>query len=144
VLVATVKNGMSVPVDILREGTEMTLYATVADRDASLASASVGQGTRDQMAMDWMGMELVTFTAEMARQIGIRHVDGLYVNRVYSGSVADRASIAEGTIVTRVNDTDVATVADVKLIGDRVANNPRIPLIVLEPDGSIARKVLRP
>ncbi len=144
VLVATVKNGMSVPVDILREGAEMTLYATVADRDASLASASVTPGGREQMALDWMGMELVTFTPAMARQIGIGHVDGLYVNRVYSGSVADRASISEGTIVTRVNDTDVSSVTEVKQIGDRVANNTRIPLIVLEPDGSIARKVLRP
>ncbi|MEW6050731.1 MAG: trypsin-like peptidase domain-containing protein [Candidatus Zixiibacteriota bacterium] len=144
VLVSTVKSGASVPVQVIREGNEMTLTATVADRDASLASASVGRGGRDQMALDWMGMELVSFTEDMARQIGIKPIAGLYVNRVYSGSAADRASIAEGTIITQVSGAEVGSIGDIKRLETRIGKGARVPLIVLEPDGTIARKVLRP
>jgi len=91
-----------------------------------------------------LGMELANFTPELARQIGIKHIDGVYVLRVYPGSQADRASIGEGTIIMQVNNEAVASISDLNLVARRIPDDVRIPLIVQEPDGSIARKMIRP
>lgn len=142
VLVSTVKNGSSVPLQVLRDGDEVKLYATVADRDAFLASQPASSNRRGTGVgpLEWNGMELVTFTPEIARQLGIRHVEGVYVARVYPGSPADRASVAEGTIIMQVNNEPVESVTDVR---GASGSSARVSLIVQEPDGSVARKVIR-
>jgi S1-C subfamily serine protease len=95
--------------------------------------------------MDWLGMELTTFTEQMAQEFNIKHVEGLYVTRVYPGTPADRASIADGTILLQINNEPVATVAQIREQAEGLERSrTRIPFIVQEPDGSIARKVVRP
>jgi len=101
--------------------------------------------SRDVYAARWLGMELVTFTPDLASDIGARFVEGVYVARVYAGTSADRASIAEGTIIMEANNEPVASIADIRRIADAIANSrKKIPFIVQEPDGTIARKICRP
>ena len=78
------------------------------------------------------------------RQIDIEHVEGLYVVRVYPGTPADRASITEGTIIMQINKEPVSSVNDLRNMAQNLSRENRISLIVQEPDGSIARKVIRP
>lgn len=144
VLVTTVKHGEEVPVEVVRGGDELTLYTTVVDRDTFMASHTVPEDSREIAVEEWLGMETITFTPEIARQIDIKHVEGLYVVRVYPGTPADRASITEGTIITQVNKVAVSSTNDLKNMSAELAQMSRISLIVLEPDGSIARKVIRP
>ncbi len=145
VLVSTVKKGERVALDVLREGEKVRLFAVVADRDASLASVRQRDADQNLDHETWMGMELVTFTPEIARDLGIRHLPGVYVARVYPSSPADRASISEGTIITQVNSQNVEALRDLMGLARRLPSGEvRIPLIVFEPDGSIARKILRP
>ena len=145
VLVTTVKHGESVPVEVVRGGDEMTLYTTVVDRDTFMAShTATADDSREVAVEEWLGMETITFTPEMARQIDIKHVEGLYVVRVYPGTPADRASITEGTIIMQINKEPVASTGDLKNLMQNLNGQSRISLIVQEPDGSIARKVIRP
>jgi serine protease Do len=145
VLVTTVKHGESVPVEVVRGGDEMTLYTTVVDRDTFMAShTTTADDSREVAVEEWLGMETITFTPEMARQIDIKHVEGLYVVRVYPGTPADRASITEGTIIMQINKEPVASTSDLKNLMQNLSGQSRISLIVQEPDGSIARKVIRP
>lgn len=148
VLVSTVPSGTYVPITVVRSGDELQLFTTVADRDAFLASINTGgtvnpppgRGTKS-----WMGMELATFTPELARDMGIEHVEAVYVIRVFPNSPADRASIAPGTIVLNAKNESVKSVEDITRVAAQIGNSDRrVPLIVQEPDGSIARKVLRP
>ncbi len=146
VLVSTVHEGQSIPIDIIRNGHKTTVYATIADKDKSIAQLESSRSLLPEVrTQDWLGMELATFTSDMARDLGIKHLDGVYVTHVYPGTPADRASVAEGTIITQVNNQPVgdlnALIGVARVIGSQAA---RIPLIVIEPDGSIARKVLRP
>ncbi len=91
-------------------------------------------------------MEIISFTRDVARALSIDHeVDGVYVRRVYAGSSADRASITRGTIILQVNNEPVRSLDDLRaMIGDLDRSRERIPLIVQEPDGAVARKVVRP
>jgi serine protease Do len=143
--VSTVKAGARVPVDIVRDGDNMTLYATVDDRDSWLASSGIPTGPTTVESQMWVGMQVVNFTPAMAREIGIKHIPGVYVVRVFPGTAADKASIAEGTIITEVNGREIESIGDVADIAKNMPSSGNgIPLIVLEPDGSIARKILRP
>ncbi|MBD3403707.1 PDZ domain-containing protein [candidate division GN15 bacterium] len=146
VLVSTVRAGQSVPIDVVRDGEEKRLRTTVVDREQFLASMDEPPTeTGRTPTREWLGMELVSFTPQMARDIGIQHVDGLYVIRVYPGTPADRASITEGTIVLQVNNEPVASLTDIReQVGTLERSRTHIPFIVQEPDGSIARKVIRP
>lgn len=149
VLVSTVKGGDSVPIEVIRRRKNLKLSVTVADQETYFA-ASQGSPTGQKRKNDskpihrWLGMELLTFTAEMADDISIDFVEGVYVTRVRPGSAADRASITEGTIIRQVNKRPVGTVADVLKVAKDVAGSSRkIPFIVIEPDGAVARKVVR-
>jgi S1-C subfamily serine protease len=71
-------------------------------------------------------------------------VEGVYIRRVLAGSPADNASISRGTIILQVNNESVESIDDVERISrDISSKSGRVPLIVVEPDGTIARKVIR-
>ena len=117
--------------------------AIVADRDLSLASMS--QRSDDFASVRWLGMELMTFTEDIARAIGVEHVDGVYVRRVYAGSPADNSSINRGSVILQVDKETVKSIDDLVSVSRSFqGSTDRIPLIVVEPDGTIARKVIRP
>jgi serine protease Do len=144
VLVSTLKKGEEVPVEVVRDGRRIDLNTTIGDREASLAAINESQQPQESYHVSWLGMDLVTFTQDLAHDIGAKHVPGVYVARIYPGSTADRASIAEGTIVMEVNNQAVESVGDIRRIaGDLGNSRKRIPLIVQEPDGTIARKICR-
>ncbi|MBU0984829.1 MAG: trypsin-like peptidase domain-containing protein [candidate division Zixibacteria bacterium] len=145
VLVSTVHEGHIVPVRVNRDGELLDLPTMVADRETFLAAMDERQDEAAGKAAQWLGMELIDYTTEVAAQIGAEHVTGVYVARVYAGTPAYRASIAEGTIIRKIDNQDVASVMDVHRLATEIGRNKsRIPMIVLEPDGMIARKVIRP
>ena len=75
----------------------------------------------------------------------MREVDGVYVNRVQAGSAADNASIARGTVILSLDDVTIKSLEDVEeVLGNLERSTEHVPVIVLEPDGTMARKVIRP
>lgn len=145
VLVSTVSKGQSVPIEIVRDGEKQSVTTTIVDRDTFLASMREKGEQDDFLVSRWMGMELMTFTGEIARALSIKHVDGVYVRRVFAGSPADRSSITRGTIILQINKVPTKSVEDVEEVARELEGRTgRIPLIVQEPDGTIARKVIRP
>ena len=144
VLVSTLKRGEEVPVEVVRDGRRIGLNTTIGDREASLAALNESRQSQESFYVSWLGMDMVTFTQDLAHDIGAQHVPGVYVARIYPGSAADRASIAEGTIIMEVNNKSVESISDIRRIaGDLGNTKKRIPLIVQEPDGTIARKICR-
>jgi serine protease Do len=145
VLVSTTRSQQEVPIDILRDGRRMTLNTIVADREEFLAQARQQTRAADDFDVrEWNGMELLAFTPEIARALDIEHSDGIYVRRVYPGSASDRASISRGTIILQVDEVVVRTLEEMEDSIQRLNKSSRaIGLIVQEPDGTIARKVIR-
>ena len=75
----------------------------------------------------------------------MEHIEGLYVRRVYAGTPADDASITKGTILLDINNSPVKNLTDARMIEKQLeGRSETVPLIVQEPDGTIARKVIRP
>ncbi len=149
VLVSTTKSGQEVPIDIIRDARPITLNTVMADRAKFLANARQGTQTRAADDFDvrvWNGMEIMEFTPEIAGALDLdtEHDNGIYVRRVYPGSAADRASISRGTIILQVDEVVVRTLKEMENSIQKLRKSSRaIGLIVQEPDGTIARKVIR-
>ena len=143
VLVSTSKGGAPVPLEVFRDGNSVELQAMIVDREQFMASSAGTETNDDFNVRVWLGMEIMTFTHEVANAIGVEHIDGVYIRRVHSGSAADYASVARGTIILQVGDDPVRTIEDIEEAIDEIGRTNRIPLIVQEPDGTIARKVVR-
>ncbi|RME25874.1 MAG: PDZ domain-containing protein [Candidatus Zixiibacteriota bacterium] len=145
VLVSTTKGGSKTPLEIVRNGKPLRLVATIADQDAVFASAT-GTSPRIKIpgSAEWAGMQLATFTKEIADQLGIEFLKGggVYVTGVTAGSPADRASITEGTVILQIKDTEVKTVEQLMAYVKNLSAQ-KVPLIVQEPDGGLGRVVLR-
>jgi len=145
VMISTVKKSQPIPMEIVRNGNEQKLTVTIVDRDTFLASMSKKEERDDFQISQWMGMELIDFTQEIAGALSIEYVDGVFVKRVYSGSPADEASITQGTIILQIANTPTKSLEDVEKVARKLkGQTTRIPLIVQEPDRTIARKVIRP
>lgn len=146
VLVSTAREGQPIQVQVVRDGSRLTLETVIGDRDGARRARSVRATTTDDFASEhWLGMELVNFTPEIARAMNMREVDGVYVRRVAAGSAADFASITRGTVILSVDDVTIKTLEDVEeVLGNLERSTEHVPVIVLEPDGTMVRKVIRP
>ena len=147
VMVSTTRSGQEIPVDILRDGKKMTMNTVVADRDEFLASAQgqQAQAPDDFDVRNWYGMELISFTPDVASALDMKPMDGLYVRRVDADSPADRASITRGTIILQVDETPVKSLQELEKATQLLKKTSRaVGLIVQEADGTVARKVIRP
>lgn len=144
VLISQVKKGQEIPIEVIRNGKPIMLTTVVGDRETFIAGSG-NQPADDFPRYNWMGMELLTFTPEIARALNVSHANGVLVQRVMRGSPADNSSITIGTVILQINNETVRTIDDVRRIANSLGNSStRIPIIVIEPDGTIARKVLRP
>lgn len=143
VLVSTVRQGSIVPLEIVRDGEHLELKTTIGNRESFLASNAEIVDDGHPPTRMLLGMEISAYTAEIAAEIGAEHVAGLYVWSVYPGSPADRAGITSGSIVMKVGKIAVASIDDFLARIRNEGSKSRIPLIVQEPDGAIARKILR-
>ena len=149
VLVSQAKDGQPVPMDILRNGEQYTLNAVVTDRETFLANIQQADNSapveEEAPSIRWLGMTLVSFTEEMANRIDIDHIDGVFVRSVGFGSPAYNSSISRGTIIMQINNKTVSSIDDIVEISSSLPSSARrIPMIVVEPDGSVARKIIRP
>ncbi|KAA3630861.1 MAG: PDZ domain-containing protein [Calditrichaeota bacterium] len=147
VLVSQVKDGQPVPMELIRNGEHKTVNAVVADRETFLATLqqSTGNTLTDEPGVRWLGMDLVTFTEDLATRMNIDHFNGVMVQSVRSGSSADNSGIVLGTIIIQINNQPVASTDDIIAISQEMSSRTtRIPLLVVGPDGKVARVVLRP
>lgn len=146
VLISQAREGQKVPMEIVRNGERFTVEPVIGDRDKFLAEAQgTPTGNSNIPSVRWMGMELVTFNDDIAQSLGIEHFEGVYVQGVTAGSPADRSSITRGTIILQINNQSVKSVEDVYRVSSEIGRTAaRIPMIVVESDGTIARKVIRP
>ncbi len=149
VLVSQAKGGQPIPIEFMRDGEKHEVKVVVADRDTFMASLDAQNNSSltpsDSRSIRWLGMELVSFTDKLAALMNIEPVDGVFVQRVGLGTPADKSSIGRGTVILQVNNQSVSSIDDLLRISKEIPSSAtRIPMIVVEPDGSVARKVIRP
>lgn len=144
VMIAAAPRDKEAQLTILRGGDKINLSANIVDRE-QYETAHASQFDSRSQQVSWMGMELLTFTNQIANQIGLDYFAGVYVNRIARNSQADRAGILPGSIITQVDNKDVKSLADLRAITQGFEKRKgAIPVLLVDPRGSIEYKALRP
>jgi serine protease Do len=122
-LVANVKPGTRIPLEVIREGKTMTLNVAVGTRPPEEELNGAGfdpeeeqtmpddpKGTADQAIQDQLGMAVQPLTPAIAGDIGIaRTTKGLVIAAVGSSSDAGRKGLRRGDVILSVNRAPVTT-----------------------------------
>jgi len=144
VLIATAPKNVPSEIEVIRDGKPMTVTATIIDRE-TYQRAHSDQFNSPGQVLTWMGMELLTFTNEIAQRIGSDYFPGVYINRVARNSAAYRAGILPGSIITQIDDKEVKNLVDLQQAAEANRDVKKaIPLLLVDPRGSIEYKAVRP
>jgi serine protease Do len=132
-MVAARSPNEKVKITVWRNGKEETLTVKLGRRPTPEVSSTLATGE------EWLGMQLLPSTAEEAKDIwGDKDVDGVFVNEVKEGSLADKAGVVERSLITLVQAENKSI--KIKNIEDiiRAKKELKPPLLLISnlPDGS--------
>ena len=129
-IVANIKPGAQVPLEVVRNGKTLTIDATVGKRpsEEELASDSFNpddnqdENPFDQsapqtqgMTENALGLAVIPLTPQIARQLGAgENTKGVVVNAVDPNSDAGRKGLQRGDIVLSANYNDITSVAELE------------------------------
>lgn len=129
-LVGNTPVGTTVPVKILRSGAEKTLDVTVDelaakdDKDGSrIASADAGKGT--------LGIVVTDLSAEQRSENKLKD-EGVLIQDVVSGSVAEKAGLEKGDIIVSINNTPVHSADELKSAVKSAPQDKPLALLVVQ------------
>ncbi len=127
--------------DIIRDGKRMTITVTLreqpADYGVAMRGFGGGRGGRSNPAkVDQLGIQVDNLTNEVAEQLGLKAGEGVVVTDVAPGSVADRAGLAPGMVITQVNRKPVKSVEDFKKAAAAQPLSKGVLFLIRTPEGS--------
>jgi len=144
VLVATAPKNEEIQIGLMRRGKYMAVNAVLVDRNQYQLTHSE-QFSRPTDRLSWLGMELLNFSEDIARQIGSDFFPGIYINRITRGSQAYRAGILPGSVITQVDNNEVKNLIELQAIAEQMQNRKKaIPFLLVDPRGSIEYKAVKP
>ncbi len=144
VLIATAPKNVPSQIEVIRNGKPITVTTTIIDRE-SYQRAHADQFNTTGQVLTWLGMELLAYTNEIAQRIGSDYFPGIYINRVARNSAAYRAGILPGSIITQIDGIEVKNLVDLQQAAEKSRDIKKaIPILLVDPRGSIEYKAVRP
>lgn len=122
-IVSNTKPGTRIPLEVIRDGKTMTLYAVVGTRppEEELAGTNFDPeeeqtmpedptGTADKTIQDELGLSVQPLTSDIARSIGVdAGAKGLVIGAASASSDAGRKGLRRGDVILSANRTPVTT-----------------------------------
>ncbi|UCD94313.1 MAG: trypsin-like peptidase domain-containing protein [Candidatus Zixiibacteriota bacterium] len=144
VLISTAPKNRDSKITMVRDGERIRTQARIVDRHEFQKTHSA-QFDEPGRPAGWLGMELVTFSEDIARQIGSDYFPGVFISRVSKGSQSYKAGILPGSVITQVNNVEVKNLVDLKLVAENLEGESKaVPFLLVDPRGSIEYKAVRP
>jgi len=141
-MVEQAKIGATQPVEILRDGKRMTLNVMPAEQPASYGLArSESRGSErseksESSRVQKLGIEVETLTSEVADRLDLKEKQGVVITDVESGGPADRAGLASGMVITRVNRKPVNSAEDFRTAIEHGSLEKGVLLLVHSQQGT--------
>jgi len=137
--------GSTVRMKIVRDGRDMSIPVTIADRTEVLqANTNAGGGRDNGLGRDdtaeaipaRLGIRIQDVTPDMVRQFRLPVQSGVFISAVEPGSAADDAGLVRGTIITRIiagssQRFDINNVEDFRRIEKNLKPGQEVALGVL-------------
>jgi len=105
--VAALKPDTDVEIVVLRNGEQKTVTATLAERPSKGQIAASQSETSEKL-----GLSVQNLTDDLAERYGYEGLTGVIVTNVESGSIAELAGIARGTLIMEVNRKPIENVKE--------------------------------
>jgi serine protease Do len=120
------KVGQKIKMEIVREGKKMEISVTTGEMPATMAEPKSGQLEKKE----WFGLHITPVTPEIAKQLGLKTAEGVVVETVDSGSVAQEAGLRKGDVIVEINRQKIKNVNDyLKAMGEAKAGQGVLLLI---------------
>ncbi len=144
VLISTAPKNKESEITLIRKGKKINANTKIVDeQEFRLAHSS--EFDNPNLGLSWLGMDLLTFSEDVAQQIGAEHFPGVFINRVQRDSPADRAGIQPGSIITQVDNQEVKNLVELQVIAEGMEGRQKaIPFLLVDPGGSIEYKAVKP
>ena len=91
--------GQKVKIEVIREGNKMEVFVTTGEMPSEPMEQKTGQPGKKE----WFGLHITPVTPEIARQLGLKIAEGVVIETVDAGSVAQEAGLRRGDVITEVN-----------------------------------------
>lgn len=138
-LVAATVPGSSAKIDVLRDGKEKTLGATIGKMTAEAAAISEPSGkARDQLAR--LGLDVQALTPELAKRYDLQGEHGVLISGVEPGSPASMANLQAGDLIVEANRQPVTNIGELQ---DALGKSTEQVLFLIKRSGSSLFVVIR-
>jgi serine protease Do len=91
--------GQEIKLEIIREGKKTEILVTTGEMPADPTEQKAGQAEKKE----WFGLRVTALTPDMAKQLGLKTAEGVVIEAVERGSVADEAGLRRGDAILEVN-----------------------------------------
>ena len=136
-LVAATPIDTTVPVKILRNGSDQTLSVKVGRMPGERAEAAIQTGGPAESASGKWGLALRDLDARMAQRAGVAPGEGVLVAAVKPDSAAERAGIRQGDVILEVNRHKVTSVAEAQAEAKKQEAGGSLLLLLKRGDASL-------
>ncbi|MFB3814241.1 MAG: Do family serine endopeptidase [Terriglobales bacterium] len=137
-MISSTAPGTKVNLAILRNGKEMQLPVTIADR-AKLFGSRLGleeeAGEEAEPTESKMGITVQNITPEIADRLGIPAGKGVIVQEVRPGSFADDIGLNRGDVILEINKQPVANASDFNRIQSQLKSGQDVAFLVRQGRG---------
>ena len=137
--------GSTVRLDVHRNGTPQEVTVTLGDRSKYQAAASTDDSTPVTTSPQWLGLDVVTATQDVADEYGTEFHPGVIVSDVDRTGPAYDKGIRPGMIISEINHTEIRNRADYLEVAKRAAGNTRpVTFLVYDRRGNTGYIAVRP
>ncbi|MFM2096543.1 MAG: hypothetical protein RIS70_3667 [Planctomycetota bacterium] len=106
--VAATKPGTKAEIELMRNGSVKTVTVEIGELNGNASEVAQSEAG-DVEKSNELGLAVQTLTPDLARQIGSKEMQGVIITQVEPGSLAQRAGLAAGDVITSVNRKGVQT-----------------------------------
>jgi len=131
--------GESRKLEVVRDGKRQEISVTLREQPSDYGVAVRGperSGRHEPAKVDRLGLQVEALTKEVADQLGLKAGEGVVVTEVAPGSLASRAGVATGDVITQVNRKPVRLAQDFKKALDAQPISKGVLLLIRTPEGS--------
>jgi serine protease Do len=134
-LVAATPPGTRVAVQVIRNGKQEQLTATIATLPATTASTE--SAPKGGEPLDQLGLSVKTLTPELARQYGLADSKGVVITGVESGGIAAMANLQAGDLIVEVDRQPVTSVAELQRAIAQAKEKSQVLLLIKRRGGGL-------
>jgi serine protease Do len=117
--------GQKIQITVVREGKKVEIPVVTGEMPAEPSEQKAGQAEK----REWFGLRVEPITPEMAKQLGLSSTEGVIIDQVDSGSVAQDAGLRKGDVILEVNRQKIRNESDYR--GAMEKTNPERGVLLL-------------